>query len=233
MVRVPRPGKPGDPTRWWRGSENEKIAAGESDPTPFRVQRRVMELLREARRGDKVALGRLLEIHRDYLRLLARLEIGRRLQGKIDASDLVQEAFLQASRAFPEFRGRTEAELMAWLRAILASRLSKTLRRYYGTQRRDLRVERALDHSSQALQSIIAASQTSPSGRAAQDERAVFLASAVERLPDDYRDVVILRHVEGLPFAQVARRMDRSVGSVEKLWVRALGKLRAELEGVL
>jgi RNA polymerase sigma-70 factor (ECF subfamily) len=190
-------------------------------------------LLQAARRGDESAFGRLLEAYRDYLRLLARLEVGHRLQAKIDASDLVQETFLQASRAFDEFRGQTERELLVWLRKILASRLSKTFRHYYGTQRRDLQIERELGRSSQALQAMLEMSQTSPSEGAIRSERAFALASAVERLPDDYRDVIALRHIQGLPFDQVSREMNRSLGSVEKLWARALGRLRRELEGSL
>ena len=187
-------------------------------------------LLQAARGGDAEALGQLLEAYRDYLRLLARLEVGRRLKAKVDASDLVQETFLQASRAFGEFRGRTESEMLAWLRKILASKVSKTVR-HYGTQRRDLQIERQLGRSSQALQSMLEMSQTSPSQGAVRTERAVLLASAVERLPDDYRDIIVLRHIQGLEFAQVAQEMNRSPGSVEKLWARALGRLRIELEG--
>lgn len=193
----------------------------------------VAALLRDARQGDEGALGRLLEAYRDYLRLLARLEVGRELQAKIDASDIVQETFLQASRAFEQFRGETEPEMLVWLRKILASRLAKTVRRFYGTQRRDLHLERALDRTSHALRAVLATTGTSPSQRAVRRERAVLLANAVERLPSDYRDVIILRHLRGMPFDQVAHEMNRSLGSVEKLWARALGRLRRELEGVV
>src|SRR5947199_10526972 len=98
-------------------------------------------LLEEARSGDAVALGRLLEQYRHYLALLARLQIGRRLQGKVDASDLVQETFLDAHRHFPQFRGTTEGEFVSWLRQILAGRVALLVRHYHGTQRRDLNLE--------------------------------------------------------------------------------------------
>lgn len=189
------------------------------------------ELLQAARAGDEEALGRVLDAHRNYLRLLARLEVGRRLQAKVDASDLVQETFLQAHRAFPEFRGVSEAELLQWLRSILASRLSKAVRRYCGTQRRDLDLERDLGRSSQVLQGMLAISQTSPSQRVARHEQAVLLANAVERLPDDYREVIVLRNLRRLRFKEVAEQMGRSVDSVHKLWARALTRLRLELEG--
>jgi RNA polymerase sigma-70 factor (ECF subfamily) len=189
----------------------------------------VASLLQAARRGDDQALGELLEAYRGYLRLLARLEVGRRLRTKLDASDVVQETFLQAHRAFEEFRGSTEGEVLVWLRKILASRLSKAVRHYLGTQRRDLQLERELGRSSRALQRVLALSQTSPSEGAVRRERAVLLANAVERLPEDYREVIVLRNLRGLKFAEIAQAMDRSLGSVEKLWARALGKLRDEL----
>ena len=108
---------------------------------------------------------------------------------------------------------------------------------YARTQRRDINLERELDRqlgrSSQALQDVPALSQTSPSQRASRREQAVLLADAVERLPEDYRDVIILRHLRGLSFAEVSEAMDRSLNSVKKLWMRALDKLRHELGGSL
>jgi RNA polymerase sigma-70 factor (ECF subfamily) len=103
-----------------------------------------VQLLRAARAGDDQALGRLLELYRNYLRLLARLQVGRKLRGKADPWELVQEAFLAAHRTFGEFRGRTEAELVDWLRQILASKLVDLARRYLGTGRCDGRLERQL-----------------------------------------------------------------------------------------
>jgi RNA polymerase sigma-70 factor (ECF subfamily) len=81
-------------------------------------------LLLLARAGQASALGQLLELYRNYLTLLARLQIGRRLQGKADSADLVQETFLEATEHFEQFRGTSEAELTAWLRQILVSRLA-------------------------------------------------------------------------------------------------------------
>src|SRR5437868_15120216 len=102
------------------------------------------ELLDRARAGGGLALGQLLELYRGYLSLLARLQIGRRLQGKVDAADLVQDTFLEAHRNWKRFRGTTEAELLSWLRRILAARIVDVLRRYLGSQRRDVRLEREL-----------------------------------------------------------------------------------------
>src|SRR4051812_17111209 len=94
-------------------------------------------LLRMSRAGDAAATGRLLELYRSYLDLLARVQIGKQLQGKADASDLVQEVFLAAHRSLAGFRGTTEGELVSWLRQVLAARLAKLVRRFRGAQRRD------------------------------------------------------------------------------------------------
>jgi RNA polymerase sigma-70 factor (ECF subfamily) len=101
-------------------------------------------LLTEAKGGADGALGRLLEQYSQYLTLLARMQIGKRLQGKVDAADLVQEVFLNVHRQFPQFRGTTEAEFVAWLRRIMAGQFALTLRRYMGTKGRDVNLERDL-----------------------------------------------------------------------------------------
>jgi RNA polymerase sigma-70 factor (ECF subfamily) len=187
-------------------------------------------LLQSARAGEGAALGRLLEAYRNYLTLLARLQVGRRLQGKVEESDLVQETFLEAHRDFARFRGATEGELMGWLRQILASNLADAVRRYHGTSRRNVRLERdlaaQLDQSSQALDRGLVDRSASPSERAARRERAVLLADALEQLPTAYRQVLILRHLEELSFPDVARRMGRTLDSVKNLWVRALARVR-------
>src|SRR5260370_29062971 len=100
------------------------------------------ELLRRARADQGSALGQLLELYEGYLALLARLQIGRRLQSKVDPAALVQETFLEAHRNFARFKGTTEAEFVSWLRHILATNLAMLLRRYLRTQRPDVRLER-------------------------------------------------------------------------------------------
>jgi RNA polymerase sigma-70 factor (ECF subfamily) len=194
------------------------------------------ELLHRARAGDEQALGQLLEGYRNYLALAARLQISRRLQSKVDAADLVQETLLKAHRSFQDFRGQTEAELTAWLRTILANDVANLIRHYLGTQGRDVRRERPLaeelEESSRIHDQGLFALSSSPSQRAARREEAVLLANALKQLPEDYSEVIVLRHLEGLPFPEVAARMGRSVDSVEKLWIRALARLRRLLEGV-
>jgi RNA polymerase sigma-70 factor (ECF subfamily) len=188
------------------------------------------ETLRRARAKDRDALGALLEQYRNYLTLLARTQIGRRLQGKADAADLVQETFLQVHQHIAGFRGNSEVELLKWLRAILAAVLSNHVRRYLGTQQRDARLEQALavelDDTSGFLQQGLVAATSTPSRQASKRETLVVLADALEHLPEDYRQVIMLRHLEGLPFAEVATRMGKTVPSVQNLWVRALHRLK-------
>jgi len=190
----------------------------------------IQEKMDAARSGASEALGDLLEGYRNYLRLLARIQIGRRLQGKLDASDLVQDSLLDAHRHFPAFRGSDESQLVQWLRQILAAKASNLIRHYFGTKGRDVRLEQditaELDHSSRMLGGDLAASISSPSQRAASRELGVLMADALERLAPAYRDVIILRHFEGLTFPEVAVRMNRSQDSLEKLWLRALAQLR-------
>ena len=172
------------------------------------------QLLQLARIGDGQALGRLLEVYRNYLTLLAELQIDRRIQGKVDASDLVQETFLHAHRGFGKFQGTTEAELIEWLRRILASRLTDVLRHFWGTQRCDLRLERQLDQeldrSSQIAQALVLP-ESSPSQKAARREQAVVVADALRQLPADYRKTIVLHHFEQLSFLDVAHHMGRSI----------------------
>ena len=131
--------------------------------------------------------------------------------------------------------GSTEPEFTAWLRQILATCLTHLVRRYYGTAARDIRLEQpladGLDGSSQAVDGGLVAQQSSPSQYASRREEAVRLADALEVLPADYREVIVLRHLEGLTFPAVAERMGRTVDSVEKLWVRAVARLRQAVGG--
>jgi RNA polymerase sigma-70 factor (ECF subfamily) len=192
-----------------------------------------LTLLGRARSGDAQALGSLLKSYSPYLTLIARMQIGKRLQAKLDEDDVVQETFLEAARQFPNFRGNSEAELTAWLRTILAGQIALALRRYLGTQGRDLHLERELnvqlDQSSRMLDRGLVGSGTTPSQNVSRREQSVLLAEALEKLPADYREVIVLRHLEQLSFADVSAKMNRSVDSVQKLWVRGLKLLRESM----
>ena len=200
-----------------------------------RMDRDPHALLDQARAGSPLATGQLLEAYTGYLTLLARVQIGRRLQGKADAGDIVQEVFLEAHRQMRNFRGTTEAELLAWLRRILAGQIALMLRRYLGTKGRDVKLERELavqlDHSSQVMDGGFVASYSTPSQHASRREQAVLLAEKLEQLPSNYKEIIVLRHLEGLSFPEVAARMGKTEDSVQKLWVRALASLKRSLGG--
>jgi RNA polymerase sigma-70 factor, ECF subfamily len=193
----------------------------------------VAVLLAAFRAGDGEAGNRLLGRYGPWLKLLARLQGESRFRAKFDPSDVVQQTLLEAVRAFPQFRGATEPEFTAWLRQILAHALAHEVRRYAGTQKRDVDREVSFDQelsqTSQRLGDLLADSGTSPSGQVVRREQEMLLAALLDRLPADYREVIILRHLEGLSHDAVARRMGRRPGAVRMLWVRALARLREEV----
>ena len=172
---------------------------------------------------------RPLEGYRDYLRLLARTQLGPRLQAKLDASDVAQQTILRAHEARGQFRGTTEAEKLAWLRAILASVLAAAARRFEARARdvgRERSLEGDLELSSSRLEGLFAGDQTSPSQRAVRGEELLRLAAALTLLSEDQRPVVELHHLQGLPVAEVAAQMGRTRAAVVGLLFRGLKKLR-------
>jgi RNA polymerase sigma-70 factor, ECF subfamily len=176
---------------------------------------------------------RPLEAYRDYLRLLARLQLGPRLRAKLDASDVVQQAILQAHEGRAQFRGSTEAEWLAWLRAILANVLAAAARRF-DTRAREVGRERSLEAelelSSSRMECLLASDQTSPSQRAVRCEELLRLARALAGLPEDQRRVVELHHLKGLQVADVARQLGRTRPAVVGLLYRGLKRLRELLQ---
>ena len=151
-----------------------------------------------------------------------------------DAEDLLQELGLEIHRKIMTFRGGSEREFLMWVRRMIGSIMANQVRHYLGTKCRDLRLERALlddvDRSSRALNHNLVAPQSTPSQQAVRREQAVILADALEKLPEDYREVIILRQLEGLSFPEVAARMGRTEDSVKNVWLRALARLRRTLE---
>jgi len=190
-------------------------------------------LLFLAQGGDLAALEKLFRRYQRYLRSLAAIQVGRRLQGKADPSDLVQETCLEAHRHFKLFRGQTPAEFVAWLRSILAGLIANHIRRHLGTKRRDIRLERGLTlelEASALLDRELPDGGSSPSERVIRKESTQSLTEALGRLPADYREVIVMRNYENLSFPAIAARMQRTVDSVQKLWIRALAQLRQAIK---
>jgi RNA polymerase sigma-70 factor (ECF subfamily) len=184
----------------------------------------IAELIQRARDGDREALGALLDRYRAYLRLLAQRRLDGTTQARVDASDVVQQTFLEAHRDFPAFQGADEAELIGWLRRILENNTAHTIERHVFTQKRTLDRERTLHPS-------LPADQTSPSRRAMLGEAAVRLAQAIETLPPDQREAIRLRHLEGWTMDQLVAHFGRTESAVAGLLKRGLRGLRSHFGG--
>jgi RNA polymerase sigma-70 factor (ECF subfamily) len=173
-----------------------------------------------------------LERYRDYLRLLARLQLDPRLRARVDASDVVQQTFLQAHQALAEFRGKTEPELAAWLRQVLARNLAHAVRDH-GRDCRDVDRERSLaaavEASSVRLEGWLASQQSSPSQRAQRNEQILRLAQVLTNLPEAQREAVVLHYWQDWTTVEIGRHLGRSPAAVAGLLKRGLKELRRHL----
>ena len=189
-------------------------------------------LFARGRSGDLAAQGELLARCRNYLRVLAHAQSDKQLRVRCDDSDLVQETLVEALRDFAGFAGTTEKELLAWLRRILVRNLADQVKHNKAQSRnwqRQQSLEELLDRSCLAVHEALAKGISSPSARASRREESLRLADALACLPADYREVIVLRHLQNLKFEQIAVRMGRSAGATRMLWARALEKLHGEL----
>jgi RNA polymerase sigma-70 factor (ECF subfamily) len=177
--------------------------------------------------------GLHLERFRDYLRLLAGVQLDPQLGAKLDASDIVQQTLLRAYEARDRFEYRTDAELAAWLRQILARQLAHAVRDL-GRGRRDARreqsLEAALEASSARLEAVLACDVSSPSQRADRNEQLIRLAAALGQLPQAQREAITLRHLQGLSLVEIAKVLDRTPAAVTGLLHRGLKALRDQLK---
>jgi RNA polymerase sigma-70 factor (ECF subfamily) len=173
--------------------------------------------------------SRELERYREYLGLLARLQLAPRLRGKVDLSGVVQQTLLEAHQARNRFQERSERQQAAWLRRILANNLRDEVRKLNTAARdvsRERSLEAALEASSSRLEVWLAADESSPSQKVRRQEQLLQLADTLTQLAPDQRQAVELHHLQGCPLADVARHMDRSKGAVAALLFRGLKKLR-------
>lgn len=174
-----------------------------------------------------------IERFRSYLLLLARMKLDRKLRGKLDPSDVVQQTLLEAHQAIESFRGDDTAAQAAWLRQILARNLANAVRDLTRA-RRDVRRERALqtdlDDSASQLEGWLVSEQSSPSQQMEQHERALQVAEALAQLPENQREAVVLRHFQGMSVAQIAEQLDSTAAAAAGLLQRGLKNLRNALE---
>ncbi len=173
--------------------------------------------------------GPAVEQFRSYLLLLARLQLGRQADNRLEPSDLVQQTLLDAHRQRGQFRGREPAEMAAWLRRMLACNLADALRALKRGKRdvaRERSLEAALAESSARLKAWLTAEQSSPSQQAMHNEQMLRLADALTTLPETQREAVLLHYWQGLPLVEVAAQMGRTTASVAGLLQRGLKTLR-------
>jgi RNA polymerase sigma-70 factor (ECF subfamily) len=174
-----------------------------------------------------------LERFRNYLRLLAEIELSPHLRVKEDASDIVQQSLLEAHRDLPNYRGQTDAELVGWLKTILARNILNVAR-HYGTQKCDVSREQPvaerLEKSSARLENFLACEQTSPSQQAMHNEQLIQLSDGLALLLDGERTAIVLKHIQGWTLSQISAHLGRPTDAVAGLLKRGLKKLRIHLQ---
>jgi RNA polymerase sigma-70 factor (ECF subfamily) len=184
------------------------------------------ELLRRAGEGEAGASEQLLARHRADLRAFVELRLDSRFRARFDASDVVQEALMEALRRLPDYLRRRPMSFRDWLRRTAYERLLMLRRRHAGAAGRSLDREVALpDRSSLALARRLLAPGSTPSQRLAEDELARRVQSALERLTETDRDLLLMRNCEGMSYADVACILGIDAATARKRHGRALLRL--------
>lgn len=165
--------------------------------------------------------------YRVYLRLLARLQLDPRLQAKLDPSDVVQQTLLKAYEKHDQFRGQTDAELAAWLRAILANTLTDAVRRGQAREGLQRSLEASIEQSSSRLEAWAGeAAGSSPSDQLVRQEQLLRLSESLAQLPDDQQRAVELKHLHGYTVEAISQEMQRTKTAVGGLLRRGMKRLR-------
>jgi RNA polymerase sigma-70 factor (ECF subfamily) len=170
-----------------------------------------------------------LEEYRDYLHLLARVQLRAELRGKLDPSDLVQETLLKAHHKRDQFRGGTHKEMAGWLRQILAHTMADAARRLRLEETCGPHLESSLEESASRLEVWLATDSSSPSERAMRQEELLRLARALGQLPEDQRTALELKHLQGWSVEAIGTHMGKTKAAVGGLLRRAVKKLRTIL----
>jgi RNA polymerase sigma-70 factor, ECF subfamily len=191
-------------------------------------------MLEAARAGCRESLGRVFQACRHYALGIARREIPADLLVKGSASDLVQEAFLEAVHGFDHFHGDSEAQFKAWLRIVLRRRIAKLFRRYRITLKRRMRLE--LPNESTGSGDMrgreVPADIATPSALVMEAEQTQALRRVLDRLPEDYRRVIHLRYEEERSFEEIGILLQRSANAARLLWLRAVEQVKHQLKAI-
>lgn len=189
-------------------------------------------LIDQAVRGDQAAMGRLLDGHRERLRRMIAIRMDRRLQGRVDPSDIIQEACLDAARRLPDYHRAPTMPFFVWLRFLAGQRLLDEHRKHLGAAARDAGREIRLDHGSlpETHSAVLAAHLlgrlTSPSQAAIRGERKARLQEALDRLDPIDREVLALRHFEELSNGETAAVLGLDKSAASKRYARALIRIK-------
>jgi RNA polymerase sigma-70 factor (ECF subfamily) len=193
-------------------------------------------LLRRAAQGDQAAWGALLVRSRDRLRRMVALRLDRRLQGRVDPSDIIQEAYIDASARLAEFARQPDMPFFLWLRFLTGQRLLRVHRQHLGAEMRDVAREVSLYRgalpaaTSAALAAQLLGRDTRPSEAAVRAERSIRLQEALNSMDPLDREVLALRHFEQLSNGEAARVLGLQEPAAAKRYVRALKRLRLILD---
>jgi RNA polymerase sigma-70 factor, ECF subfamily len=193
-------------------------------------------LLRRAAQGDQAAWGALLVRSRDRLRRMVALRLDRRLQGRVDPSDIIQEAYIEASARLAEYARQPDMPFFLWLRFLTGQRLVRVHRQHLGAEMRDVAREVSLYRgalpaaTSAALAAQLLGRDTRPSEAAVRAERSIRLQEALNSMDPLDREVLALRHFEQLSNAEAARVLGMQEPAAAKRYVRALKRLRLILD---
>jgi RNA polymerase sigma-70 factor (ECF subfamily) len=186
----------------------------------------VLALLSQAKAGEKQAFDRLFALCEGQLRRFVDLRLDPKLRPRVDASDIVQEAHLEAFRRLDDFLEKPTLPFKLWLRQITLDRLLMMRRRHVGAARRSLAREAALpDGSSCALARQLIAANSTPSQQAGREELARHVREAVARLAEADREIILMRTFESLSFEEIAHVLGVEAAAVRKRHGRALLRL--------
>ena len=197
--------------------------------------RETVQLLERFRGGDRRALAELFQQHRDRLRRMVELRMDPRLHGRIDASDVLQDGFLDLDKRMDSYLNDPTLPVFLWLRRVVSDRLATLHRHHLGTQMRDVSQEVSLyrdplpQASSAALAAMLLGRLTSPSNAAIRAEQILQVQEAVNSLEPIDREVVALRHFEQLTRAETAEVLGITEEAGAKRYIRALKKLKSIL----
>ncbi|QDV39189.1 sigma-70 family RNA polymerase sigma factor [Tautonia plasticadhaerens] len=192
-------------------------------------------LLDRLRSGDRAALAALFDRHRDRLRRMVELRLDPRLRGRLDASDVLQEAYLDLARDLPSYLAEADLPPLLWLRWHVGRRLTTLHRQHLGTRMRDADREISLyrgalpEASSAALASMLLGRLTSPTQAAQRAERLLRVQEALNSLEPIDREVLALRHFEQLDRTETAAALGISQEAGAKRYFRALKRLKDAL----